>query len=186
MRASRRMNREEGMGAGSGAGGNVGAGQTSETRAGSLGEPNTNENGEAGDRSPGQGPHEAHPRRELSYPVKVLLVTGGFISFIVGVIGLLIPVFPTSPFIILAAALWFRGSDRWYNWILNHRWFGKYVRDYRERGGMRRVPKYLFLLTVWVAVGVSTVVALDALWHRILLLAFGAVLSTWVLRLKTL
>jgi uncharacterized membrane protein YbaN (DUF454 family) len=129
---------------------------------------------------------EIHPRREFSRPVKILLVTGGFISFAVGVIGLLIPVFPTSPFIILAAALFFEGSDRWYNWILHHRWFGPYVRDYRERGGMRRVPKYLFLLTVWVAVGVSTVVALEVPWQRVLLLAFGAALSTWVLRLKTL
>jgi len=134
----------------------------------------------------GEPSHAASPRRELSHPVKILLVTGGFISFIIGVIGLLVPVFPTSPFIILAAALWFRGSDRWYNWILNHRWFGKYVRDYRERGGMRRGPKYLLLATVWIAVGVSTVVVLETLWHRIVLLAFGAVLSAWVLRLKTL
>ena len=139
-----------------------------------------------GEHPNGSPPREIHPRREFSRPVKILLVTGGFISFTVGVIGLLIPVFPTSPFIILAAALFFEGSDRWYNWILHHRWFGSYVRDYRERGGMRRVPKYLFLLTVWVAVGVSTVVALEAPWHRVLLLAFGAALSTWVLRLKTL
>jgi len=131
-------------------------------------------------------PKLAHPRRELSHPIKILLVTGGFIAFIVGIIGLLIPVFPTSPFIILAAALFFRGSDRWYEWILNHRWFGRYVRDYRERNGMARVPKYLFLTTVWTAVGVSTVVVLDGLWPRIFLLAFGAALSAWVLRLKTL
>lgn len=143
---------------------------------------------EGGDRQNEEvvGHAQVHPRREFSRPVKILLVTGGFISFTVGIIGLLIPVFPTSPFVILAAALFFEGSDRWYNWILHHRWFGQYVRDYRERGGMRRVPKYLFLLTVWTAVGVSTVVALDALWHRIFLLAFGAALSLWVLRLKTL
>lgn len=147
---------------------------------GDQGFPSGGESGEEGTPSP------VHSRRELSHPVKILLVTGGFIAFIVGIIGLLIPVFPTSPFIILAAALFFRGSDRWYEWILNHRWFGKYVRDYRERGGMARVPKYLFLATVWIAVGVSTVVALDGLWPRIFLLAFGGALSAWVLRLKTL
>lgn len=118
--------------------------------------------------------------------MKKFLVVSGFISFVVGIIGLLVPVFPTSPFIILAAALFFRGSDRWYHWILNHRWFGRHVRDYRERGGMARGPKYLLLATVWIAVGVSTIVVLDVLWQRLLLLAFGAALSIWVLRLKTL
>lgn len=153
-----------------------------------AGEPGAETQGprEAGESGQEEAPTLVHPRRVLSHPVKVLLVIGGFVSFIVGIIGLLIPVFPTSPFIILAAALFFRGSDRWYEWILNHRWFGRYVRDYRERGGMARIPKYSFLATVWIAVGVSTVVVLDDLWPRIFLLAFGAALSTWVLRLKTL
>lgn len=67
----------------------------------------------------------------------------GVVFFVLGVIGALLPVMPTAPFILLSAACWARGSKRFYLWLINHRLFGKYVRDWEERRAVPRYAKWL-------------------------------------------
>jgi len=79
---------------------------------------------------------EAEAQRLMvrSPAVRRLLFAGGAVSLIVGLIGLLIPVFPTSPFLLITGALWARSSKRFYVWLLTHRWLGPPVADFRRRG----------------------------------------------------
>jgi uncharacterized membrane protein YbaN (DUF454 family) len=79
---------------------------------------------------------EAEAQRLMvrSPAVRRLLFAGGVVSLIVGLIGLLIPVFPTSPFLLITGALWARSSKRFYVWLLIHRWLGPPVADFRRRG----------------------------------------------------
>lgn len=70
------------------------------------------------------------------------LILGG-LFFGLGVIGALLPVMPTAPFILLAAACWARGSERFYLWLINHRFMGKYIRDWEERRAVPRRGKWL-------------------------------------------
>lgn len=67
----------------------------------------------------------------------------GFIFFGLGVVGAVLPVMPTAPFILLAAACWARGSKRFYFWLINHKHMGKYVRDWEERRAVPRRAKWL-------------------------------------------
>lgn len=73
----------------------------------------------------------------------------GIIFFGLGIIGVVLPVMPTAPFILLAAGCWARSSRRFHFWLINHRFFGKFVRDWDER---RAVPRYAkFLATIMMA-----------------------------------
>lgn len=69
--------------------------------------------------------------------MKILLVVLGCISCVLGIVGIFVPLLPTTPFLLLSAALWVRSSPRLYGWLLAHPCFGEYVRNFREN---RAIP----------------------------------------------
>lgn len=75
----------------------------------------------------------------------------GFLFFILGVIGAVLPVMPTAPFILLAAACWARGSKRFYLWLINHGYMGKYVRDWEDRRAVPRQAKWLACIMMTIS-----------------------------------
>ncbi len=79
-------------------------------------------------------------------------MTLGWLFFVLGIIGILLPVMPTAPFVLLAAACWARSSRRFHFWLINHKYFGKYVRDWEEN---RAVPLYAKWLAT-IMMGFST------------------------------
>lgn len=64
---------------------------------------------------------------------KYLFILLGFISLIFGIIGIVTPVLPTTPFILLSAYLFSKSSKKWHDFILNNKVFGKYIKDYQEK-----------------------------------------------------
>ncbi len=119
-------------------------------------------------------------------PVRWLLVTAGSISLGLGILGIITPLLPTTPFLLLAAACYYRGSDRLHNWLLNHTVFGKYITDYLEK---RAIPGRMKIKTVsllWITIGISAVFFTDSLWIRLLLLIIAVIVSVHLVRLKTL
>ncbi len=63
---------------------------------------------------------------------RYLLTAGGVASLGLGALGVVLPLLPTTPFLLLAAACFFQSSDRLYDWLMRHRWFGPYIRNHRE------------------------------------------------------
>jgi len=114
-----------------------------------------------------------------------LFLAGGIVAVGLGVAGLVLPVLPTTPFLLLAAFLFARSSPAHYDRLLAHRILGPYVRDLSEGRGLRRGTKARALLLLW-AVLLPTSLALG---HRhvsgFLLLLVGAGVSAWLLRLPT-
>jgi len=103
-----------------------------------------------------------------------------------GIIGIFVPLLPTTPFLLLAAACFSRSSGRFYNWLLNHRWFGRYIRDYREGKGIPLKAKLSAVVLMWAAILFSTFVVVDLLVVRIVLIVIAAGVSIHLLRLPTL
>ena len=99
--------------------------------------------------------------------LRPLLLVLGTLFVILGVVGMFLPILPTTPFLLLAAACYARSSDRFLHWLLNNRLFGAYVRNYREGRGMPRSTKILTLVALWLTLGMSAAFATSALWLRL-------------------
>lgn len=116
---------------------------------------------------------------------RYILIACGTLSVILGVIGIFLPILPTTPFLLLAAACYARSSDRLYRWLLNNRWFGQYIRNYREGHGLPLRLKILTILTLWLVIGFTALFVFSALWLRIVLFTIMAAVTAHLVMIKT-
>ena len=117
---------------------------------------------------------------------KGLLVALGILATTVGLIGVVVPLLPTTPFLLLAAACFVRSSDSMYGWLTSNRLFGGFIRDYREQRGVSARAKIMALVLLWSVIGYTALTAVDAAWLRVLLVAIAVVVTIHLLRLRTL
>jgi uncharacterized membrane protein YbaN (DUF454 family) len=115
-----------------------------------------------------------------------LLVIAGTISLGVGVIGILVPVLPTTPFLLLAAICYMRGSQRLYNALLYNRFIGSYVSNYLEGRGMSLKMKIWTLSLLWIAIVLTATLATDSLLIRIILAVVLIGVTIHILIVKTI
>lgn len=81
---------------------------------------------------------------------RALWLAAGVLALATGIVGIVLPVLPTTPFVIVAAFCFARGSARWERWLLNHRHFGPMLRAWRAR---RVIPWRAKLLAWTMMVG---------------------------------
>lgn len=117
---------------------------------------------------------------------KWLLVSVGVLSVGLATAGVFLPLLPTTPFLLLAAACFIRSSDRLYRWLTGHRWFGPYIRGYREHKAITRRARLVALLLLWGTLAYSAIAVVNALAVRVLLLLVGVGVTLHLVRLKTL
>ena len=117
---------------------------------------------------------------------RVILIISGWIFVALGVNGILLPVMPTTIFLILAAACFARSSEKFYLWLINNRHLGNLIRDYREHGSMPVRAKVIAILMMNIAIGYSALFAVELLWVKILLFAIAVSVTIYILSLKTL
>ncbi|SFF64024.1 hypothetical protein SAMN05216353_10412 [Halobacillus alkaliphilus] len=79
----------------------------------------------------------------------ILLIIIGTISLILGVLGIVLPLLPTTPFLLLTAACYVRSSDRLYNWLMTNKWFGSYIENYKAGRGIPVKAKVSVLIMIW-------------------------------------
>jgi uncharacterized membrane protein YbaN (DUF454 family) len=115
---------------------------------------------------------------------RVLFVCG-WTALGAGVVGLVVPVLPTVPFVLLAAACFLRSSERWHRWLVTHPVFGRHVADYLAGRGLRLRAKILALATLWGSMLLSVVLVVPILAVDVLLVAVAAAVSIYLLRLPT-
>lgn len=108
----------------------------------------------------------------------------GFMSLGIGMLGMFLPVLPTTPFLLLASALFLRGSDKWANWLYNHKIFGTPVRNYMEHKSVDKRSKIAAMALLWTTI-LITVWIVDMIWLKIILSAIATAVSIHILNLKT-
>lgn len=81
--------------------------------------------------------------RALKESTRLIYFILGWISLILGFIGIFLPLLPTTPFLLLTAFLWARSSKRWYHWLMTQKTFGPIIRDWESRGVIRKKAKVL-------------------------------------------
>ena len=116
---------------------------------------------------------------------RALLLAAGSVSIAVGIVGIFMPVLPTTPFLLLGAACYARGSRRFYRWLMCQRTLGAYIRNYREGRGMRRGAKISALVLLWASLGYSAVAVAHQPAPRALLLAINLGMTIHLLKLPT-
>lgn len=124
-------------------------------------------------------------KKKVNPVKKVLLITSGFICVFLGVIGIFLPLMPTTPFLLLAAACFIRSSDKFYNKLITNRFLGKYVRDYREKKGMHPRMKVSSIVLLWITMLYSIIFVVDNIWVRLLLLSIALIVSRHIYKLKS-
>lgn len=113
------------------------------------------------------------------------LLVIGWLSVSLGIVGIFLPVLPTTPFLLLAAACFVRSSRRFYDWLVTHPRLGPWFRDYLEGNGIPLKGKVYALATMWLSIGVSCWLV-PMFWARVGMLTSATLVSIYILRMKTL
>jgi uncharacterized membrane protein YbaN (DUF454 family) len=107
----------------------------------------------------------------------------GWLSFALGMIGLLLPVVPTSPFLLLSAACFLRSSPKFYYWLTEHRWWGKFIRHYLNGEGIPTKIKLLILAMLWIMILSSALLIVKIPWVSIIMVVIATLVTIYIIRL---
>jgi uncharacterized membrane protein YbaN (DUF454 family) len=118
--------------------------------------------------------------------VRIVLLLVGLVCVALGAAGVVTPVLPTTPFLLVAAACFARASPRSYQRLLANPTFGPLIRDWRELRAIPRRAKITAIAAIVATIGSSVVFFVEPWWLDVLLVAIGLALCTWLWRQRTL
>jgi len=117
--------------------------------------------------------------------IKLLFVSLGLISLGLGIIGIFLPLLPTTPFLLLSATLFMRSSKRLYNWLINHKYFGTHIQNYIHHKTISKRSKIMSLLLLWVTILASIFFVVHQIYLKLLLLFIAIAVSWHILSFKS-
>lgn len=124
-------------------------------------------------------------RKHPSFSVRVLLVVAGTGCVAAGVAGIFLPVLPTTPFLLLAAACYARASRRFYNALLNNRLFGPAILEWHEHRSIRYRTKLAAILLMSLTFAVSILFFVGNGWLQAALALLGVALAVYLYRIPS-
>ncbi len=114
-----------------------------------------------------------------------ILIIAGTIFLGFGIIGIFLPILPTTPFLLLSAACYARSSKRFYTWLINNKWFGNYIKNYREGRGIPLKFKIFTISLLWLTILFSIYCVIDNFWVEIILIIIAFGVTIHILTIKT-
>lgn len=115
----------------------------------------------------------------------IALIVAGSLCVGLATLGIFVPLLPTTPFLLLAAACYMRSSDRLYEWLTHHKWFGTYIRSYREHRAITLWTKILSITLLWCTMTYSALALVSSWVVRAVLAAIAIGVTVHLLSLKT-
>lgn len=116
---------------------------------------------------------------------KLIYLIIGSISLVLGLIGILFPVLPTTPFLLLSAFCFVRSSQKCYDWLINHKILGPYVKDYMRHHAVKKQAKIMALVMIWTSIPACIILFIDFVPAKFMLLIIASIVSFYILSLKT-
>lgn len=118
--------------------------------------------------------------------IRYILMTSGFISIGMAFIGIIFPVWPTTPFLLLAAYLFGKSSPRMHDYLMHNKYFGQILRDFYEQRGIRLKTKIFALTLMWAVLIAAIVLFMPFDWAKVSVVIIGIMVSIYLISLKTL
>lgn len=111
---------------------------------------------------------------------KVILMTLGSISLVLGFIGVFLPVIPTTPFVLVSLACFMNTSEKMHHFVMTNKHLGPYARAYANGEGIPKRAKLKAVFLIWITIGFSVIFVLDKLPLRLMLLIIATIVSTYI------
>lgn len=127
----------------------------------------------------------AHTAAPKGIILRWLLLGVGILATILAVLGIFLPLLPTVPLLLLAAACFARSSERIHRWLLEHRHLGPILHGYLDGSGIPRRARATALCLIWVTIPASAFLVVPLLWVRVLLFAVALGITVYLMRLPS-
>jgi uncharacterized protein len=116
---------------------------------------------------------------------KGVLIFTGTVCVALGVLGMFLPLLPTTVFLLMAAYCYSKSSERFHNWLLNNRWCGAYISNYKSGKGISIRQKISTIVILWLSMGFSIWILSAGFWLTLLLLMIATGVTLHLVLLKT-
>ena len=117
--------------------------------------------------------------------VRWTLIVVGWLAIVLGVIGIFLPLLPTTPFLLLAAGCFARSSEKFHGWLLGHKYLGPYIHLYLDGKGIPFKAKCYIISVLWFTMGIS-IYLVGHLALKIMLVVIGVCVTIYLARLPNL
>ncbi len=115
-----------------------------------------------------------------------LLILAGSISLGLGTLGVVVPLLPTTPFLLLTAACYIKSSERLYKWLINHRLYGKFLRNYIEHKAIALNVKIGSIALLWITIITSSILFISVTWLKVLLIVKAVIVTLHINSFRTI
>jgi hypothetical protein len=103
------------------------------------------------------------------------MILAGTISLCIGLVGIVVPGLPTTPFLLLTAGLYVKSSDRLYNTLISNRLLGKYIRTFQKERGLSLKSKLTSIAIMWIMISISCLFMIRLLTIQVIVLIIGVI-----------
>jgi uncharacterized membrane protein YbaN (DUF454 family) len=114
-----------------------------------------------------------------------LFVFAGTVSLGLACFGIVLPILPTTPFLLLSAGCYLKGSKRMHTWLLNHKLFGQYIRNYVEGKGISLKAKVFMLTLMWIAISYAALFTVPLLIIQVALFVIALAVTIHLIKVPT-
>jgi len=121
----------------------------------------------------------------LKSGVRVVLIILGFIFVALAIVGIILPLVPATPFLLLASACFVRSSDKLYNKLISNKYVGDYINNFQKGKGIPQKAKYYTIIVLWASLTFSFI-SFDHILIRVGLVVTGIAVTTLIWKIKTL
>ena len=117
--------------------------------------------------------------------IKTILIISGSFFILLGFIGIFLPLLPTTPFILLGAACYIKGSQKLYVWLINNKLFGRYIKNYYEGKGIAPNIKLIAIAFLWTSIIFSVIFVVPFQLFRIILVLIAVGVTWHIISIKS-
>jgi uncharacterized membrane protein YbaN (DUF454 family) len=117
---------------------------------------------------------------------KIMLILIGSVALILGTAGIFLPLLPTTPFLLLSAACYIKSSEKLYSFLINNKFLGSYIKNYREKKGIPRKTKIIAIMLLWISICYSTIFVLENNVIKFILFIVASGVTVHLIKIKTI